>query len=77
MFGTRVWSSLAKRIGIGTKTALALERRLRPTVGCATRADTIIGVMLSPEVVLEVGYDGAFSASARNHGVRGELRWSF
>jgi autotransporter-associated beta strand protein len=36
-----------------------------------------IGIVLSPDVVLDVGYDGAFSAASRDHGLRGELRWTF
>jgi autotransporter-associated beta strand protein len=36
-----------------------------------------IGVVLSPDVLLDVGYDGAFSGTSREHGIRGELRWTF
>jgi outer membrane autotransporter protein len=36
-----------------------------------------IDLMLSPDVLLSVGYDGAFSGTSHEHGIRGELRWVF
>jgi outer membrane autotransporter protein len=36
-----------------------------------------LGLLLSPALVLDVEYDGAFSSRSRDHGVRGTLRWSF
>lgn len=35
------------------------------------------GLMLSPNLVLDIAYDGAFSSNSRDHGLRGALRWSF
>ena len=36
-----------------------------------------LGLVLAPDIVLDIAYDGAFSSSSRDHGVRGALRWSF
>jgi len=36
-----------------------------------------IGVLLSPDVALDLEYDGAFASKNRDNGVRGAIRWSF
>jgi outer membrane autotransporter protein len=36
-----------------------------------------VSVALSPDVLLDVGYDGAFSGTSYEHGLRGDLRWTF